>query len=91
MNEFAPLRASASAASDFAWTAQMVRPTADAGVGHPASFLRKEFDLAAPSGGEVLRISALGRRAPRLMTTVAGLADEVTVAPLFAGLAERVR
>ena len=29
-----------------------------------------------------LRISALGRRAPRLMTTVAGLIDEATVAPL---------
>ena len=38
-----------------------------------------------------LRISALGRRAPRLLTTVAGLIDEATVAPLFAGLAERVR
>ena len=38
-----------------------------------------------------LRISALGRRAPRLMATVAGLIDEATVAPLFAGLAERVR
>jgi hypothetical protein len=38
-----------------------------------------------------LRISALGRRAPRLVTTVAGLIDEATVAPLFAGLAERVR
>jgi hypothetical protein len=37
-----------------------------------------------------LRISALGRRAPRLMRTVAGLIDEATVAPLFAGLAERV-
>jgi alpha-L-rhamnosidase len=60
MNEFAPLRASASAPPDFAWTAQMVRPTADAGVGHPASFLRKEFNLPAPSGREVLRISALG-------------------------------
>jgi hypothetical protein len=38
-----------------------------------------------------LRISALGRRAPRLMTTLAGLVDEATVAPLFAGLAERLR
>jgi hypothetical protein len=37
-----------------------------------------------------LRISTLGRRAPRLMRTVAGLIDEATVAPLFAGLAERV-
>ena len=52
--------------------------------------------VLAPSGAGTrlhlrLRISALGRRAPRLMTTVAGLVDEVTVAPLFAGLAERVR
>jgi hypothetical protein len=38
-----------------------------------------------------LRISALGRRTPRLMTVVAGLIDEATVAPLFAGLAERLR
>jgi hypothetical protein len=38
-----------------------------------------------------LRISALGRRAPRLITTLAGLIDEATVAPLFAGLAERLR
>lgn len=60
MNEFAPLRASASAHPEFAWTAQMVRPTADAGVGHPASFLRKEFEVGTPSGREVLRISALG-------------------------------
>ena len=37
-----------------------------------------------------LRISALGRRAPRLTRTIAGLIDEATVAPLFAGLAERV-
>ncbi|MBV9921088.1 MAG: hypothetical protein JOY78_09605 [Pseudonocardia sp.] len=46
-----------------------------------------------PSGTRLhlrLRISALGRRAPRLMSTVAGLIDEATVAPLFAGLAERV-
>jgi len=52
--------------------------------------------VLAPSGAGTrlhlrLRISALGRRAPRLMTTVAGLVDEATVAPLFAGLAERVR
>ena len=52
--------------------------------------------MLTPSGAGTrlhlrLRISALGRRAPRLMTTVAGLIDEVTVAPLFAGLAERVR
>lgn len=38
-----------------------------------------------------LRISALGRRAPHLVTTMAGLIDEATVAPLFSGLAERLR
>jgi alpha-L-rhamnosidase len=39
----------------------MVRPTADAGVGHPASFLRKEFDLDVPlSASATLRITALG-------------------------------
>ena len=60
MNEFAPLRANNAVHPQFAWSAQMVRPTADAGVGHPASFLRKEFDVAAVSGNEVLRITALG-------------------------------
>ena len=60
MNEMAPVRASAVIRPDIAWTAQMVRPTADAGVGHPASFLRKSFEIDSPSGGEVLRISALG-------------------------------
>ena len=43
-----------------AWTAQMVRPLADAGVGTPASFLRKEVTIGEPSGDEILRISALG-------------------------------
>lgn len=38
-----------------------------------------------------LRISALGRRAPALVRTVGGLVDLATVAPLFAGLAERLR
>lgn len=38
-----------------------------------------------------LRINSLGRRAPRLVTAVAGLIDAATVEPLFAGLAERVR
>jgi alpha-L-rhamnosidase len=60
MNEFAPLRADVSLHPEFAWTAQMVRPTSDAGMGHPASFLRKEFTLDGPSGDEVLRISAFG-------------------------------
>lgn len=42
------------------WTAQMVRPLADAGVGTPASFLAKTFKLAAVGGHETLDISALG-------------------------------
>jgi alpha-L-rhamnosidase len=42
------------------WTAQMVRPLVDRGVGTPASFLRKSFSLAGAKGNETLRISALG-------------------------------
>ncbi len=42
------------------WTAQMVRPLTDAGVGTQASFLRKSFQLPSVGGGERLRISALG-------------------------------
>jgi hypothetical protein len=38
-----------------------------------------------------LRISALGRRFPGLVSTVGGLFDEATVRPMFAGLAERLR
>ena len=45
---------------EIAWTAQMVRPTADGGVGTPASFLRKKFEMSELSGAELLRISALG-------------------------------
>jgi alpha-L-rhamnosidase len=43
-----------------AWSAQMVRPLADQGVGSPASFLTKTFTLDSVSGGELLDISALG-------------------------------
>ncbi|KKB11950.1 alpha-L-rhamnosidase [Devosia geojensis] len=43
-----------------AWTAEMVRPSADAGEGTQASFLRKEFDLAEIAGNERLLISAQG-------------------------------
>src|SRR6478735_5755072 len=42
------------------WTAAMVRPLADRGEGHPASFLGKTFSMNAVTGTEVLRISALG-------------------------------
>lgn len=46
--------------SNAAWSAQMVRPLSDNGVGTPASFLRKSFSLDGVSGSETLRISALG-------------------------------
>jgi alpha-L-rhamnosidase len=46
--------------SESGWAAEMVRPTADAGVGTQASFLRKEFDVPAVGGGERLFISAQG-------------------------------
>lgn len=59
MNEVKPVRAT-NAPDGPAWTAQMIRPLADQGVGKPASFLRKSFTLTAPSGKETLRISALG-------------------------------
>lgn len=38
-----------------------------------------------------LRVGSVGRRAPALVATVAGLFDEATVRPMFAGLAERLR
>jgi len=60
MNDAAPTRASRAATPDFVWTADMVRPLADQGVGTPAVFLRKAFEISKPSGAETLRISALG-------------------------------
>jgi alpha-L-rhamnosidase len=42
------------------WVASMVRPLSDKGVGTPASFLRKRFEVSSVSGAETLRISALG-------------------------------
>ena len=42
------------------WTASMIRPLADEGVGKPASFVAQEFSLDAVRGDETLRISALG-------------------------------
>jgi alpha-L-rhamnosidase len=42
------------------WTASMVRPLADQGVGTPASFVAKSFSLVSVGGGEALHISALG-------------------------------
>lgn len=62
MNEIALTRASAAASIDRgpAWSAQMIAPRSDKGVGTQSSFLRKTFNLSSPSGAETLRISALG-------------------------------
>ena len=43
-----------------AWTAKMIRPLSDRGVGTPASFVSKRFRLDRVQGTETLRISALG-------------------------------
>ncbi|WP_309082996.1 family 78 glycoside hydrolase catalytic domain [Chelativorans sp.] len=58
MNDVA--RARSEVAGSSRWSAQMIRPLADKGVGTPSSFLRKDFSLDAVRGDEVLRISALG-------------------------------
>ena len=42
------------------WLAEMIRPLSDQGVGTPASFVSKTFNIDRVSGREVLRISALG-------------------------------
>lgn len=60
LNETAAELASSSRASTRAWTAKMVRPLVDKGVGAPASFVAKTFMLDSVSGSEVLDISALG-------------------------------
>jgi len=60
MNESAPFRAALSARVSHAWSAAMVHPDADKGVGTRSSFLRKTFSLDQLTGHEVLRISALG-------------------------------
>ena len=60
MNVSTPVRGASRTRPEPAWTAQMVRPLADTGVGTPASFLRKEVTIGEPSGDEILRISALG-------------------------------
>src|SRR4051794_40916581 len=42
------------------WTAKMIKPLTDKGVGTRSSFLRKTFNLPSLGGAETLRISALG-------------------------------
>ncbi len=48
------------AGNTHSWQAQMIRPLCDEGVGTPASFLSKRFDVPSVTGSETLRISALG-------------------------------
>lgn len=60
LNETAAELASSSRAPTRAWTAKMVRPLVDQGVGTPASFIAKTFTLESVSGSEILDISALG-------------------------------
>lgn len=60
LNETAAELASGSQASTRVWTAKMVRPLADKGVGTPASFVAKTFNLDTVSGAEILDITALG-------------------------------
>jgi alpha-L-rhamnosidase len=60
MTRIAPSSAGVEARPNVVWTAKMIRPATDGGVGKPASFLRKAFDIGRPTGCEVLRISALG-------------------------------
>ena len=59
MNDATPIGA-ASASRQHHWTATMIRPLTDKGVGTRASFLRKKFTLSSRGGAETLRISALG-------------------------------
>ena len=59
MNDATPIGA-ASAGRQLNWTATMIRPLSDKGVGTRASFLRKTFTLSSRGGAETLRISALG-------------------------------
>ena len=62
MNDAAALHPSTSGyeTAPIRWSASMVRPQADAGVGTQASFVAKSFAVATVTGNEVLHISALG-------------------------------
>lgn len=58
MNEHASVRAAANA-QPTSWSAEMIHPTTDRGVGTQSSYLRKTFSMPK-RGGATLRISALG-------------------------------
>lgn len=60
MNDAAALHTQKSAPATLNWTARMIRPLSDQGVGMPASFVARTFDLDTVGGEEELHISALG-------------------------------
>ena len=47
-------------ASNFLWSAKMISPLADAGVGTRGSFVGKKFNISELTGSEEIHISALG-------------------------------
>lgn len=60
MNDAAALHIQGAEPARLNWTARMIRPLADRGVGTPASFVARNFTLDRVGGGEMLHISALG-------------------------------
>lgn len=52
--------AASAAAERIAWSAQMIRPATDRGIGSRASFVRRVFEVASRSSRERLYISAQG-------------------------------
>ncbi len=60
MDHASNLHAQISEADHHIWTAEMVRPDCDQGVGTGASFIAKTFSVSATGGTTLLRISALG-------------------------------
>jgi alpha-L-rhamnosidase len=59
MNDATPI-AGASRHAETPWTAAMIRPLTDKGVGTRSPSLSKKFTLSSGGGAETLRISALG-------------------------------
>ncbi len=60
MNDAAVLHTQGAEPMRLNWSARMIRPMADQGVGTPASFVSRTFFMNEIGGAEVLHISALG-------------------------------
>ncbi len=60
MNERLAPHALAKGVQEVPFTADMIHPTTDRGVGEQSPFLRKSFSVSAGGGAKTLRISALG-------------------------------